>query len=289
VDVTSERVPPIDPLHPALELVLSAWAALVAADKAQVEALPDRPRPEDFYAPVAEQFRADPRRSNEPVLEHLRSLIRPEDSWLDLGAGGGRYALPIALMARRVYAVEPSSGMREVLRSGMAQFGIDNIEVIDERWPGPSACPVADVGLISHVAYDIADIGPFLDQFEAHASGLCIAVLFERAPVSEFAPLWGPVHGQDRALLPGLRELVTLLFAKGRVPEIKLFDVRRPAFESLEALHRAARRPTWVREGSDQDARLRLAVEALAVKVEGGFALSDRPRSLGVVSWHPRP
>jgi hypothetical protein len=32
---------------------------MVRADREQVEALPDRPRPEDFYAPVAEQFRAD--------------------------------------------------------------------------------------------------------------------------------------------------------------------------------------------------------------------------------------
>lgn len=276
-------------LRPSLDDVLSAWKDLVTADNAQVEALPDRPRPEDFYAPVAEQFRADPRRTNEPVLEHLRSLVRPDETWLDLGAGSGRYTLPIALLAHHVYAVEPSAGMRRVLAAGMAEHGINNIEVFDERWPARSECPVAGVGFISHISYDIAEIGPFLDELDAHASRMCVAVLFEQAPVAEFAPLWRPVHGEDRILLPGLREFVTLLFARGHVPGVKLFPSRRPTFESIEALHQAARRPTWVLPESEPDVRLRQAVETMAVRVEGGFALSAKPRKLGVVTWESAP
>jgi FkbM family methyltransferase len=277
-----------NPLAPDTDAVLAAWREAVLADKRQVERLPDRPRPEDFYAPVAEQFRADPRRTGDPSLDRLRSLVRPEDTWLDLGAGGGRYSLPIALLAKRVYAVEPSPGMRQVLASAMSEHGITNIEVLDERWPGPTACPVADCGLISQVGYDIAEIGPFLDQFEAHVSRVCVALLFERAPVADFAPLWLPVHGEERALLPGLREMLLLLLARGRLPEVSLFPTRRPTFESIEALHAAARRPLWVREGSAEDERLREAVAKMAVKVEGGYALTEKPRVLGMLSWAPR-
>jgi SAM-dependent methyltransferase len=280
-------LPLTDLLRPPLDLALRSWAAMVRADNEQVEDLPARPRPEDFYAPVAEQFRADPRRTDDRVLDFLRSLAQPGETWLDLGAGGGRYSLALALSSRRVYAVETSEGMRAVLTSAMAEHGVTNIDVFDERWPGPSACPTADLGLISHVGYDIADIGPFLDQFEAHVSRLCVAVLFERAPVQDFAPLWKPVHGEERALLPGLRELIALLFARGRVAEVTLFPSRRPVFESLEALHRAARRPTWVLEGTPEDQRLAQAVEAIAVRVEGGYALSPEPRTLGVVRWKP--
>jgi FkbM family methyltransferase len=284
----TQSQPRSSPLRPDPGEVLAAWRAQILADNQQVEALPDRPRPEDFYAPVAEQFRADPNRTDEPVLNHLRTLIEPSQTWLDLGAGGGRYTIPVALLARQVYAVEPSPGMRQVLASSMEAHGVTNIQILEERWPGQSQCPVADVGLISHVSYDIAEIGPFLDQFEAHVSRLCVAVLFERAPVAEFAPLWLPVHGEERALLPGLREFVILLLARGRLPEIKLFRSRRGAFESLEALHRAARRPTWVREGTPQDERLAVAVRKLAVPVEGGYAMSARPRALGLVTWAPK-
>ena len=234
---------------------------------------------------MAEQFRADPRRAGDASLEYLRSLVQPGSTWLDLGAGGGRYTLPLALRANRIFAVEPSPGMRDVLSSAAAGSGIDNIDVFDERWPGPSRCLVADCGLISQVGYDIADIGPFLDQFEAHVTHMCVAMLFEGAPISDFGVLWQPVHGEARHQLPGLREFVTLLFARGRLPELRLFPTPRPAFESLETLHRAARRPLWVKEGSEKDARLKAAIESIAIRVENGYVLRRGPRMLGVVTW----
>ena len=51
--------------------------------------------------------------------------------------------------------------MRAVLDEAIAAAGLDNVDVYAERWPGHSTAPVADVGLISHVGYDIAAIGPF--------------------------------------------------------------------------------------------------------------------------------
>ena len=275
-------------LRPSAEQALAAWRALVEAERDQVERLPDRPRPEDFYAPVAETFRADPRRTDDPTLERLLGLVRPEETWLDLGAGGGRFSLPIALRARRLYAVEPSAGMREVLTNAAREHGIENIDVFDERWPSPSKAPVADVGYISHVGYDIADIGPFLDQLEAHSRRLCVAVLFEHAPISDFAPLWQPVHGEPRVRLPGLAELVALLFARSRVPRIDGFMLPRRSFSDVEALHTAARRPLWVLPDTPQDERLARAVRDLAVTTPDGVALTARDRFVAIVTWEPK-
>ena len=100
-------------LRPSASEAATAWRDLVLAEREQVESLPDRPRPQDFYGPVAQSFKADPHRTDEPLLDVLRALVRPDETWIDVGAGGGRYALPIALLARRVYAVEPSAGMRQ--------------------------------------------------------------------------------------------------------------------------------------------------------------------------------
>jgi len=279
---TAERT-----LRPSAAEALAAWRALVAGERAQVERLPQRPRPEDFYAPVAEAFRADPHRRDEPLLDLLLALVEADETWVDIGAGGGRYTLPIALRARRLYAVEPSAGMREVLTQCAAENGITNLEVFDERWPGPSAVPTAGVAFISHVGYDIEEIGPFLDQMEAHAHRLCVAVLFDRAPISDFAPLWQAVHGEQRVLLPALRELLALLFARDKEPELRGLPVAPRTFADLDALQQAARRPLWVLPGSDADERLARAARDLATPVEGGFALSRRPRYLGVVTWRP--
>ncbi|HLF71968.1 MAG TPA: hypothetical protein VI759_07445 [Dehalococcoidia bacterium] len=276
-------------LRPDAARALAAWRAIVEAERDQVERLPNRPRPEDFYAPIAEAFRADPHRTDEPTLTRLLDLVRPDETWLDLGAGGGRYTLPIALKARHAYAIEPSAGMRQVLTDSAREHGIENVDIYGERWPSPvSDAPVADVGYLSQVGYDIADIGPFLDQLEAHTRRVCIDVLFDRAPISDFAPLWEPVHGEPRVLLPGLAELIALLYARGRLPRIDGFMMPRRRFESVEALHEASRRPLWVLPNTPEDERLGRAVRDLAVKHEGGFALSTRDRFVAFVSWEPR-
>jgi hypothetical protein len=178
-------------LRPTADAALRAWRTLVLADSEQVEALPNRPRPEDFYAPVAETFRADPKRRDDPVLEHLRSMASDDDTWLDLGAGGGRYALAIALHVKRLYAVEPSEGMRTVLLDSMREHAIANVDVFPERWPGPSSVPVADVAFMSHVGYDIADVGPFLEQFEEHSRRLCLVVPIRTRANLGFRPVVG--------------------------------------------------------------------------------------------------
>src|SRR5205823_7133549 len=121
-------------------------------------------------------FRDDPRRTNGPALEVLRGLVRPDETWLDIGAGGGRYALPLALLAREVIALDPSEGMLGVLEQGMAEHGLANVRIVRARWPTAEP-PRADVAFIAHVGYDIAEIGPFLDGMEAAAERLCVAML----------------------------------------------------------------------------------------------------------------
>jgi hypothetical protein len=72
----------------------------VRANREQAERVREDTEGTDFYAPIAQVFRADPRRTDEPALDRLLGLARPEDTWLDIGAGGGRYALPVALRVR---------------------------------------------------------------------------------------------------------------------------------------------------------------------------------------------
>ena len=167
-----------DALRPSATDALAAWRARVRANREQVDQFREA-TPSDFYAPIAGMFRADPRRRDEPTLERLRALVQPADVVLDIGAGGGRYALPLAFVSREVIAIEPSDGMRQVLSSGMAEHRVHNVQVVDGRWPEGAADIQGDVALISHIGYDVEDIGPFLDAMESSARRLCVAVLFE--------------------------------------------------------------------------------------------------------------
>src|SRR5829696_8994740 len=161
----------------------AAWAERVRANREQAEHFRET-QTGDFYAPVSSLFVADPRRTGEPALEVLFEQAGSNETWLDIGAGAGRYALPLALRVREVIAVEPSPSMRRALRTGMGEHGIGNLRVVPGAWPAAldelGELPAADVSLIAHVGYDIEAIGPFLDAMEAATRRRCVAILTDR-------------------------------------------------------------------------------------------------------------
>ena len=83
-----------------------------------------------------------------------RALARAGDTWLDVGAGGRRYALPLARAVARVIAVEPSRAMRAVLEASAREHAVRNLEIVASRWLLVKP-RWADVALIPHVGYDI--------------------------------------------------------------------------------------------------------------------------------------
>jgi SAM-dependent methyltransferase len=273
-----------DALRPTPRHALEAWAARVRANREQVDRYREA-NPSDFYAPIAGMFRADPRRRDEPALEILRSLVQPTDVVLDIGAGGGRYALPLALECKAVIAVEPSEGMRRVLREGMAEHGITNIEPLDARWPAGADTTLADISLMSHIGYDIEDIGPFLDAMESATRRLCIAVLLSQPPPTEADRLWPVVHGVERAALPSLPEFETLLIARGKLFEVRLIDRAPQSYEQPEQGLAWLRQQLWTAPDSAKDQILQRALRERIQEREGRFALSWEPVKVGVVTW----
>ncbi len=280
---------PIGPsvLRPEYHTCVAEWGALVRANAEQTERLRETEEANDFYAPVASTFAADPSRRDDPTLNALLSLAAPEETWIDVGAGGGRYALGLARAVSQVIAVEPSEGMRAVLAETQSQHGIRNVEVIAERWP--LAQPLTgDVAVVTHVGYDVAEIGPFLEALEASARRLCVAVLFDRPPGSAVGELWELVHGEPRAQLPALREFVTLLLARGRVPEVQVVGRREWSPTSREDAVKFCRRWLWLREGSAKDRRMLERLEGfLAPSDDGGCALRLSADRIAMVTWTP--
>ncbi len=275
------------------DLAALDWADRVRRDHAQVDRHREVPDEGDFYRPVTSLFRADPRRTDEPVLDALVALARPTDTWLDVGAGAGRYALPLALRVREVVAVEPSEAMRTALAELKVEHGIDNVRVVADRWPPAPGSPASglrtDVTLIAHIGYDIELIGSFVDALEQAASRLCVAVLMERQPSSVADPFWPPIHGEARVRLPALNEFIELLRVRGRDPEVSLFDRPARGFASLDELHGFVRRQLWLAPGGDKDRRLAGLIRAEAIERDGQWSLERPALSIGVVTWLPGP
>ena len=60
--------------------------------------------------------------------------IDPDVRILDIGAGPGTLAVPLAGMVRHVTAVEPSECMRDCLNETINELGIQNISVVPKHW-----------------------------------------------------------------------------------------------------------------------------------------------------------
>jgi SAM-dependent methyltransferase len=270
----------------------TTWAERVRANRDQVDLVrevPDR----DFYAPVSSLFVADPRRTGEEALDALLRLARPDERWLDIGAGAGRYALPLALRVAEVIAVEPSASMRNALRAGKSEHGLENLTLVGAAWPDALAelgePPVADVAFIAHVGYDIEAIGPFLDAMDRAAGRMCVAMLTDQSPASVADPFWPLVHGMDRVPLPALPELLELLRARGRHPEVERVERAPRTFDSFEGLATFVRRQLWIDESGAKEDRFRAALGASArERDDDGWTLASPPvGAIGLVTWSP--
>lgn len=288
--------PDIDRRADVAAVAAAMWADRVRGNAAQVARLREASDDGDHYAPVTSLFRDDPRRTGDEVLEALLRITRAGQRWLDVGAGAGRFAMPLALATREVIAVEPSRAMLDALREGLLEHSIDNVLVVEGRWPAVATTiremPVSDYALIAQVGYDVEDIGPFLDALEAAASRGCVAIMRERSPSAAAEPFWPAVHGERRISLPALPDLLDLLAARGTSPEIEWIEHTARTMPSRDTALGFLRRQTWVVPGSAKDVRLQGELDELLgqpghLLANGSVRLSPDPTVRdAVVRWH---
>lgn len=86
----------------------------------------------DKRAAAYQRATRDERRATEQDLTFLE--LRPDDTVLDMGAGTGRLAVPIAGCVAHVTALDPSGGMLGILRERMEREGRSNYSCVQKRW-----------------------------------------------------------------------------------------------------------------------------------------------------------
>ena len=288
--------PDLDTPSDLARLVEATWGARVRADREQVERIREVPDGPDFYAPVHSLFRADPTRTNDPVLAALLDFHRSGETWLDVGAGAGRFALPLARAldpsGGSVIALDASASMLEGLREIAEDYAIENVQTIEASWPPADPSGLVqlsvDVALIAHVGYDVEAIGPFVGALEATARRLCVAVLMDRMPASAADPFWPLVHGEARLSLPALPDFIELLAARGRDVSVHRLtgEVRR--FDTRDVLEGFVRRQLWIDAAGEKESLFQAALDELAIRDGDGWTIRDRaPVDTGIVTWSP--
>lgn len=161
---------------------IALWNRLVREreDRRHHEPLPDA---KDRWSARAEGYDARTQcrwAAQDTSREFLVSLLKslPEPTLLDIGAGGGKWAVPLAPFARHITAVEPSPAMRARLQGHLAERKIANVSIVPEAWP--CNVPMHDVTLCSHSIYGFDDFVGLVRGLEAVTRHTCVWLL--RAP-----------------------------------------------------------------------------------------------------------
>ncbi|MCX6687345.1 MAG: methyltransferase domain-containing protein, partial [Methanoregula sp.] len=85
--------------------------------------------------------------------------LTPSMRVLDIGAGPGTLAIPLAPLVKEVTAIEPGEGMVAILNDHIRKNGINNISCIQKRWEdvdsardlaGPYDLVIASLSLTMH-------------------------------------------------------------------------------------------------------------------------------------------
>lgn len=241
---------------------------------------------DDHWQKIAPTFRPPSDDQDDGAVTYLASLIGRDDRAIDVGAGGGRMAVPLAKQCREVVAVEPSPSMRAVLEEAIRQRGIGNIRIVAASWEEAEVDP-AELAFASHVSYSVRDIDLFLRKLTARATKSAALVIMTDPPQSPFAPLWKAVYGEDRLRLPCRDEVLDVLREQGLTPEvIPLRPIPVTPFGTPAEALDTFRSRLFAAPGTPADARLQAAIHDLTEVRDGQVWVKDaRPRDRQILVW----
>lgn len=246
------------------------------------------PRSADGWRQHADRFRAVNQAMagrEEPFVRFLTPWLGPDVSVIDVGAGGGRFAAPLAERVREVVAVEPSAGMREVLAEAVA--GKANVHIVPRPWPDALAdVQPADLVVCANVAYDVPDLAPFiqaLDQATRHRAALFLTLAH---PIGAIAPLWRQFRGWTVPNGPTYLDAAAVAFHLGLPVNVTLVPVQPtlvfPGWDAALALYRQR---LGLRPDPRRDAELRAALAPMMEEQAGQLVVRPRERHAAVIWW----
>jgi len=151
---------------------------------------------------------------------------------LDIGAGPGILAIPLAPLVQDITAVEPGAGMVEVLKRHADRDGIRNITCVQKTWED------VDVGRDIAAPYDIVvaslsltmnDIREALSKMDAAASVSVHLFWFADMPFWEkmYADLMEPLHGRPYYSGPKADCLFAVLYQMGIYANVEMMPLEK--------------------------------------------------------------
>jgi SAM-dependent methyltransferase len=105
------------------------------------------------------------------LLERVKTYVRTGGTVLDIGAGAGAFAIPLAAMSRRVTAVEPSPAQVAQLTAAIERAQVANIDIVENPWEARDIDTPGSYDMVLAVhSFQMKDIAASLRRMCAAAS-----------------------------------------------------------------------------------------------------------------------
>ena len=281
---------------PKRESALARWAALVRARREQMDAQLVRlgGPPEDWWAGRSGSFArgiGDLAEAPPFGLTAIADRLGRADTLLDIGAGAGRYAVPLARLAAHVTLVEPSPAMAHAAREAFAAAGRTDYTLLERAWPTDS--PATTAVLMANVLAPVEDLGGFVVPALERASEW-LFIVYGTAGGDGSEPTTARVieafHGEPRVPSPALGDLLPALHELGIFPDVQMGRRRfQAAYADLDETARAVAAAALIEQTPRALRRVRGMLRAALQPIEDGrLALPALDLPVGLLTWRIR-
>jgi SAM-dependent methyltransferase len=250
------------------------WKQLVAERSAAAGSHGDP----SYWDRRAPSYARSTRARADEFLDVLAPHLSPHKTLIDVGAGAGRHALPLAERLEWVTAVEPSEGMRAQIPPR------DNMTVVASTWEDAVVAP-ADLLICCHVMYGVEEPVPFIAKMERSARERIFVMLREVPMLHPAVVVRERLLGGQEPPLPRFTDLFMLLIQMGIAPDVSFIrypiNQRYAGMDEALADCRALIGPGW------DEPKARAILRDVLVE-EGGELVFDAGVTLaGIAHWRP--
>jgi SAM-dependent methyltransferase len=150
---------------------------------------------------------------------------------LDIGAGPGTLAIPLAPFVREITAVEPGAGMADILKAHAERERITNITCVQKKWEdiGPEDLAGPYDTVVASLSLTMYDIREALKKMDEAASGSVHLFWFVDMPFWErmYADLWEPLHAHPYYSGPKADCLFGVLYQMGIYADVRMLPMQK--------------------------------------------------------------
>ncbi|MHA1683858.1 MAG: class I SAM-dependent methyltransferase [Promethearchaeota archaeon] len=158
---------------------------------------------------------------------------------IDIGAGTGRFTIPLAKNVKSVTAIEPSPGMKKYLMENIESEHLSNVTVIEKKWEDIKLHVDLEPHDVVIAPYSLAveDMGRALAKIhEATLKHACVFTWIQRT-FWDYDMLWPLVKGESFEPAPDYIYIVNILHDMGIYADVQLFfREKEKIFKDMEEI-----------------------------------------------------